>query len=142
MSLLVGATLLKQGTYVNGPYTVVGLYRALAAASTAVAVAGASNAGTSPPAPVVASGSTDMAGSVTFGTGSSAVGTGAYLTVTFPVAKLVAPIVMVTAINQATAIKQPYVLTVGTGSFQIGLGVAGAVSQANTIYAVAWELIG
>lgn len=110
-------------------------------AVTAAAVAGAGGAGTTPPAPVIVANSNDQAGSITFGTGTTTVGTGAYVTVTFANAYPVAPKVILIATNQATSIKSPYVLTVGTTSFQVGLGVAGAVSQANTVYGITYQVV-
>lgn len=110
-------------------------------AVTAAAVSGAGGAGTSPPSPVVTANSNDQAGALTFGTGSSTTGTGAYVTVTFANAYPQAPKVVVVATNAATAAKQPYPLTVGTTSFQIGLGTAGTASQANTVYGITYQVV-
>lgn len=107
---------------------------------TIAAVSGATGAGTTPPAPVVGS-ANDWRGTITFGTGTTTVGTGAYVTVTFARAYGTIPSVTVTPANQVTAVKQPYVTNIQSTSFQIGLGVAGAVSQANTVYSVSYQVV-
>lgn len=106
-----------------------------------VSAAAAANAGTSPPAPAVTNGSIDQSGSLTFGTGTTPAA-GVYVTVTFRCAFNYAPQVMLTPLNSATAALNPYVTTVGTTSFQIGLATAAAASQGNTVYAVSWQTVG
>lgn len=108
---------------------------------TVAAVAGSTGAGTTPPAPVVSTGAIDEAGTVTFGTGSGTTGTGAYVTVTFHTAFSMTPKVTLTPTNAATAVLAPYVLSIGTTSFQIGLGAAAAAAQGNTVYGIAWQTV-
>lgn len=104
--------------------------------------AAAASAGTSPPSPVLGANSTDTKGSVTFGTGSGSPGTAGYVTITFSAAFPRTPVVVPVATNQATAVKQPYVQAVSTTAVTFGLAVAGAASQANTVYGLAWQAIG
>lgn len=104
------------------------------------AVAGA-NAGTTPPAPVVAASSNDTRGSLTFGTGTTPAA-GAQAVVTFAAAFAAAPVVMLTETNALTAALQFYVTSVGTGGFTIATQTAPAASQAATTYGVAWAVIG
>lgn len=112
----------------------------VAAAPSVAAVSGSTGAGTTPPTPTVDGGDTDQCGKVSFGTGSGTVGTGAYVTITFNAAHPTEPLIVLTPANQATAVKQPYITNITTTTFQIGLGVAGAVSQGATTYQVAWHL--
>lgn len=114
----------------------------ISATETSPSAAAGSSAGTSPPAPVLASGSTDTKGSFTFGTGSGSPGTAGYVVLTFGRAYPRTPVVTVAPTNQATTVKQPYINAVSTTSVTIGLGVAGAASQANTVYAAAYHVIG
>jgi hypothetical protein len=108
-------------------------------ANTPTAAAGA-NAGTSPPVPVVSTNSKDFAGNITFGTGTTPAA-GSYVTVTFGGgAYATAPFVSLTPSNAATAPLQPYVVSVSTTAFVIGLAVTGAASQANTVYSVAFRV--
>jgi hypothetical protein len=130
------------GNVENTDWAVIGSLMKTNSTSTPTAAAG-SSAGTTPPAPVVTAGSSALRGRITFGTGSGSPGTADYVTVTFGTAYATAPYtVMVTASNQATAVKQPYLQTVpSTTAFKIGLGVAGAASQANTVYSVDYLVI-
>lgn len=116
------------------------LTSAILASPTAAAVSGSTGAGTTPPAPVITTGSTDEGGSLTFGTGSGTVGTGAYVTVTFHCPFGLTPKVAVVPTNTAAAARQPYITNVTTTSFQIGLGTAATASQANTTYGIAWTV--
>ncbi|SRR6266498_631366 len=102
--------------------------------------AAASGAGTSPPAPVVASTNYDSKGRITWGTGTSTAA-GNQVTVTFSRAYAKAPVVMLTPSNTATAQLNPCVLSVGVSSFIIGLGAAPAASQANTVYSVDYLVV-
>lgn len=109
--------------------------------SAPTAAAGA-NAGTSPPAPVVAAASNDTRGSLTFGTGTTPAA-GAQVAVTFNVAYAAAPFVTLTPINSATAaLGVPYLSAVGTGGFTINTPNAPAGSQANTTYGYHWHVVG
>jgi hypothetical protein len=109
-------------------------------APTLTAVAGAGNAGTSPPAPADIS-SNDWRGVFTFGTGSGTTGTGAYVSVAFDRDYGTIPSVTIAPGNQATAVKQPYVTNIQATGFDIGLGVAGAASQSNTTYNVSYQVV-
>lgn len=103
--------------------------------NTAPAAAAGAQAGGSPPAPVVTAGDTDLRGSMTFGTGSTATA-GAMVAVTFANAFGVAPkAVQITPANAATAALQLYVTSIGTTGFTVGCNSAPASSQANTVYA-------
>lgn len=99
---------------------------------TPTAAAGA-NAGTTPPAPVVTSGDTDMRGNITFGTGATPAA-GAMVVVTFANAWLNAPFVMVTPKNTATQALGLYVTGVSTTGFTLSCTTAPAASQANTVF--------
>lgn len=92
--------------------------------------AAGSHAGTSPPAPVI-TGSTDVAGKVTFGTGTSP-SAGAQAVVTFAVS-YTNPRVVVTPINSASASLNLYV-TVTNTNFTVSSVNAPSASQGNTIY--------
>lgn len=98
-------------------------------------------AGTTPPSPVIATGSVDARGSVTGGTGTSPA-TGALITITFGQAYASAPVVTITPTNAAAAALQPYITGVSTTGFTIALGVAPSASQANTTYGFNWQVIG
>lgn len=108
---------------------------------TAPTAAAGSNAGTTAPSPVVASGSTDARGSVTGGTGTGAAA-GNLIAVTFNVAFASAPVVSLTPTNSATAALLPYVTSISTTGFTVAVQGAPASSQANTTYGVAWQVIG
>jgi hypothetical protein len=96
------------------------------------AAAGA-NAGTSPPAPVVAATARNHRGNVTFGTGTTPAA-GAQVTVTYSAAWPLAPFVTVVAKNSATAALGLYISANATGSFTVSTTNAPAASQANTVY--------
>jgi hypothetical protein len=106
--------------------------------STPGAAAG-SNAGTSPPSPVIAG--DDTAGGVTFGTGTTPAA-GNMVVVTFAAAYATAPTVMLTPRNAATATLDRYVTSVGTGGFTIAFATAPAASQANTVYSMGYQVLG
>jgi hypothetical protein len=94
------------------------------------AAAGA-NAGSSPPVPV-RNNCTDVAGNITFGTGTSPAA-GAMVVLTFAVAYGTAPKVTVTPINSASAALNFYV-TSTTTTFTVSCVTAPSASQGNTIY--------
>jgi len=104
---------------------------------TAPTAAAGSNAGTSPPAPVVAAAADDSRGSLTFGTGTSPAAGNAAV-VTFHAAFGTAPFVLITPNNALTAALNPYLAAVGTTSFTLGFQTAPAASQANTVYGCTW----
>jgi hypothetical protein len=104
------------------------------------AVAGA-NAGTTPPAPVVAAGSTDGRGTITFGTGTTPAA-GAQVVVTFAVPFAVAPVVVLQPGNAATAALNDFVTAVSTTGFTIGTASAPAASQAAATFSVSYHVTG
>lgn len=116
---------------------IVGRIKATQGAAPTVAAGAAS---TSPPAPVVVAGSSDTAGRITFGSGTSPA-IGIYVTVTFSATYTTAPTVVIAPANSATAIKSPYVVAASATAFTIGLGVAAGISQANTVYDVAYHTL-
>lgn len=103
--------------------------------------AAGSNAGTSPPAPVVAATSSDLRGTLTFGTGTTPAA-GNQVVVTFNSAYGAAPVVDLIAGNALTAALNLFVTAVGTGGFTVGTQGAPAASQANTVYSVGFQVIG
>lgn len=108
---------------------------------TAPAAAAGANAGTSPPAPVVVAGSDDTRGKITWGTGTTSAA-GAQVVVTFASAYGAAPIVTLSPANSATAALNLYVTSVSTTAFTISTQGAPTDSQANTVYAADYEVIG
>jgi hypothetical protein len=111
----------------------------IVANGTTPSAAAGSNAGTSPPAPVIAG--DDTAGGVTFGTGTTPAA-GNMVVVTFAVAYAAAPTVSLTPRNAATAALNDYVTSVGTGGFTIAFASAPAASQANTVYSMGFHVVG
>lgn len=107
-----------------------------AGTGTPTAAAG-SNAGTTPPAPVVVAGSTDTRGRITFGTGATPAA-GNMAVVTFSNPYSVAPYVFAT-MNSAVGTGL-YITSVTTTGFTIGLSTAPTASQANTTYAVNYQV--
>lgn len=103
---------------------------------TATAV-GASGAGTSPPAPIVAATAADYRGTVTFGTGTSAAA-GTILFVTFAQAYQVAPTVVLSPRNFVTQQLGLFVQGTSTTSFSVTAANTPASSQANTVYQFDW----
>jgi hypothetical protein len=110
----------------------------IASGSVPTAAAG-SNAGTTPPAPVISG--DDTSGAVTFGTGTTPAA-GNMVVVTFGSPFSAAPIVTLTPRNAATAALNDYVTSVGTGAFTIAFASAPAASQANTVYSMGYQVIG
>jgi hypothetical protein len=100
-----------------------------------------SNAGTTPPAPVVSATSKDNRGNVTGGTGTSPAA-GSLINVVFNQAFAAAPTVDLTPANPATALLFPYLVSSSTTGFTIGLASAPAASQANTVYSFNWTALG
>lgn len=94
------------------------------------AVAGA-NAGTTPPSPVLAN-CTDVAGQITFGTGTTPAA-GDQVDVTFYTAYSNAPKVLLMPINGATQALGLFVSSTTTG-FSVSCNNAPSASQANTVY--------
>jgi len=90
------------------------------------------NAGTSPPSPIVASNSADAAGSVSFGTGTGAVA-GQQVNVTFH-SVYSNPNILVCPRNAATAALGLYVYSQSSAGFVLGCANAPTSSQPNTTY--------
>jgi len=110
----------------------------LAVTGPAVTAAADTGAGTTPPAPVV-TGATDIAGTITFGTGTSS-GAGDLVAVTFGRAFAAAPDVIVIANNTATEDLGIYVAASTTG-FVVSSTGAPTDSQANTVYSISYHCI-
>lgn len=101
-------------------------------------VAAGSNAGTTPPAPTLAAGSTDAKGKINFGTGATPAA-GNMVVVTFSNAYSAAPVVIAT---MATALGAGlYVTNVTTTGFTVGLQTAPAASQSVGTYAVNYQVL-
>lgn len=113
--------------------------------TTVVAVAAAGGAGTSPPAPVVTGGSTDLGGTVTWGTGTSP-NSQAQLTVTFGVPWTIpgggGPHVVLTPLNSATQALGLFVSGVSPTGFNVYAAVAPAASQGASTYQFSYHVIG
>ena len=111
---------------------------------TPAAAAGA-NAGGSPPAPVVATGCNDGAGTITFGTGS-APAAGVMVTVTFGHTWSVtgggAPHIVVTPNNAVTQALGLYAVRSGATGWNLSAANAPAAGQANTVYSFSYHVIG
>lgn len=95
--------------------------------------AAGSNAGTSPPAPVVIAGSLDTRGQITFGTGTSPAA-GNQAVITFGMAFTAAPVIVLTPANAATAALQIHAVSVTTTGFTLATQGAPAASQGNGTY--------
>lgn len=108
-----------------------------AGTGTPTAAAG-SNAGTTPPAPVVVAGSTDSRGRITFGSGATPAA-GNMVVVTFSNPYAAAPYVLAT-LGTANGVGL-YITNVTTSGFTVGLSTAPAASQANTTYAVNYQVL-
>lgn len=110
--------------------------------SATIALAAGSNAGGSPPAPVLTAGSSDNRGNLTFGTGTTpAAGNMAVCTFANPFGS--APIVTVSAANASAAgLGNVYVTSISATGFTVACTTAPAGSQANTTYSVNWVALG
>jgi hypothetical protein len=126
-----------QATFATGPTTAVWAYSPWD--TTTITSAAGGSAGTAPPVPVVVAGSTLYRGGVTFGTGSGS-GAGSMITIAFSATLPTVPFVQVTEANTLTAALALYPTSVTTAGFTVGCAVAPAASQANTIYAVNYQL--
>jgi hypothetical protein len=69
------------------------------------------------------------------GTGTTP-GTGSQVTITFATAFVNTPVIVISPVNQATALLQPSVSSAGPSSFNIAFAVAPAASQATGTYVV------
>lgn len=113
--------------------------------TTVIAAVASAGAGTSPPAPVVTQGSTDLAGTVTWGTGTLP-NTQAQLSVTFGTAWTIpgggGPHVVVTPINSATQALGLYVTGISPTGFQVNVASAPAASQGASTYQFSYVVVG
>jgi hypothetical protein len=125
----------------RGPNGELTAQHLLAVQSTPPTALAGSGAGTSPPAPVVTSGSNDARGNVTGGTGTSPAA-GALIAVTFNQTYASPPTVNATPANAASAALLPYVTSVTTTGFTIATQGAPAAAQANTTYSFNYQVIG
>ena len=105
----------------------------------------AAGAGTSPPAPVLVTGSNDCAGAITWGTGTSP-NTQVQLTVTFSAPFVIpgggAPHIVVCAANAATAALNIFHSGASPTGFSLGVVSAPAASQGNTVYSFNYVVMG
>jgi hypothetical protein len=129
------------GTDNGADFTAAGGGRIYSSSQTTPPVCAAgTNAGGTPPAPVVTK-ATDVAGQITFGTGT-APAAGDMVDVTFNRAYGTQPYIVLSAMNGATAALGPYVRSPASTGFSVGFDSAPAASQANTVYAVSWIVVG
>lgn len=133
------ATVTNNGAVTNAGNQTVGGH--LLSTGTAPGVAAGANNGTSPPAPVVAGTATDSRGSLTFGSGSTPAA-GAQVVVTFATAFASAPVVVVSAGNDATAVLTLSATSVSASGFTLTTHTAPTGSQGATTYAFSWVAIG
>lgn len=109
------------------------------------AAAAGSGAGTSPPAPVVTQGSTDLAGTITFGTGTGPSG-GTLVTVTFGRAWVIpgggAMHVVLTPNNSATAALTIFASGKNPTAFSLSSVTTPAASQSNSTYSFDYVAVG
>jgi hypothetical protein len=130
-----GSAAQGQAVYATGTSTAVWAYSPWDT-STVTAAAGG-QAGGSPPAPVVGSGSTIIRGSLTFGTGS-APAAGTQVTVSFGSTLPSVPVVMLEAGGTATGTIQTAVNGVSATGFSVLASVVPTPSQGATVYSVSW----
>jgi hypothetical protein len=97
-------------------------------------------AGTSPPTPVVLSGSNDFRGTVTFGSGTLPT-SNIVLVINFSVAMSTVPNVIISTTNGTVATIELVVSSVGSGGFSVAAPIMPA-SQANTAYSISYIVIG
>ena len=113
--------------------------------SSAPGIAIAAGAGTSPPSPVLVTGSNDCAGAITWGTGTST-NTQVQVTITFATPWVIpgggAPHICVTAQNAATAALGIYASGASPTGFQLGVQSAPAASQSNGTYSFNYIVLG
>lgn len=113
--------------------------------TTVVAAAASAGAGTSPPAPSVTAGSTDLGGTITWGTGSSP-NTQAQLSITFGVAWTIpgggGPHIVLTPLNAATQALGLYVSGVNPTGFNVYAAVAPAAGQGASTYQFSYVVMG
>lgn len=105
------------------------------------AAAGASNGG-SPPAPVMSADSSDIRGSLTFGSGTTPAA-GAQVVVTFTTPRDAGrlPVIQITETTTVLSALNPAVTAVTATGFTVSTNSAPTASQANTTYGLAWQTI-
>ena len=144
MAAIQSATpyLALSGGTVTGNITVGG-HLQFTAPFPAIAIAG--GAGTSPPAPVLVTGSNDGAGTITGGTGT-APNTQPQVAVTFGAAWVIpgggAPHIVLSSNNSATEALGIFASGASPTGFSIGLVTAPAAGQGNTTYSVSYVVTG
>lgn len=110
-----------------------------------VTLAAGADAGGSPPAPVLVTGSNDCGGTLTFGTGTSP-GAGIMAVVTFGSTWSIpgggTPHIVICAGNAVTAPLNLYVGQSATTGFNVRVASAPAASQASSVYRVHWIAVG
>ena len=130
------------GGTINGSLTIA---RHIHGGGNPPAVVTAGGAGTSPPLPVVTTGSTDLGGTVSWGTGTVP-NTQPQLSVTFAAPWTIpgggGPHVVVTPLNAATATLELFITGISPTGFQVNVVTAPAASQANTTYAFCYSVMG
>ena len=108
-------------------------------------IAPAAGAGSSPPPPVLTTGSNDCAGAITWGTGLSP-NTQVQLTVTFSTPFVIpgggAPHIVLCAANAATAALNIFHSGASPTGFNVGVVTAPAASQGNTTYSFTYVVLG
>ncbi len=146
MTAIQSATpyLALSGGALTGNLTIDGNAHLMFTGTAPSAVAG-SNAGTSPPNPVVVTGSNDPAGTVTFGTGTLPA-SGVMVAVTFNQAWVIpgggAPHIVISPINVATQALNIYVSGASPTGFNLSCVNAPSAGQANTVYGFSFVVMG
>lgn len=117
----------------------------IAGTATVVGAAASGGAGTSPPTPVVTTGSTDLGGTITWGTGTSP-NTQAQLAITFGTAWTIpgggGPHVVIEPLNTATQALGLYVSGVSPTGFNVYAATAPAASQGASTYQFSYIVMG
>ena len=139
---LSGGTITGNVTLTNASLTV---NQHIHGGGTAPALAMGAGAGTSPPAPVLTTGSTDLGGTITWGTGTSP-NTQTQLTITFGRPWTIpgggGPHVVLTPNNSATAALTLFVSGISPTGFNVGVVTAPAAAQGNTTYSLCYSVMG
>lgn len=113
----------------------------LAAITAGITAAAGANAGTGPPAPVLNANARDLAGSLTFGTGTTPAA-GAMVVLTLASTFTNPPAVVVVASNTAAQALGLYAAATAANQITISCTTAPAASQANTTYGVEYLIVG
>jgi hypothetical protein len=114
----------------------------LVGANTAPTAASGAQAGSGPPAPAVTPRSTDVRGTITFGTGTGP-SVGGMVNVTFSTPYVLPPTVVLTPLNAASAALQLHIVGGATASgFSVGAAVAPSGGQGNGVYGFTYAVLG